>query len=101
MRTVGSASQASRQADTRSLRSLGLRCAEREHVRARAKAIDLADGENVDNEEIGFKRGVITGRVTDASGKPLVEQRVQLTRLDDRGQRRARAWLQSVRQFDR
>jgi hypothetical protein len=54
---------------------------------SRAKAIDLADGENVENQEIALKRGaVITGRVTDASGKPLVEQRVELTRLDDRGQ---------------
>jgi protocatechuate 3,4-dioxygenase beta subunit len=54
---------------------------------SRAKAIDLADGENVDSQEIALKRGaVITGRVTDASGKPLVEQRVELTRLDDRGQ---------------
>jgi len=54
---------------------------------SRAKAIDLADGENVQNQEIALKRGaVITGRVTDSSGKPLVEQRVELTRLDDRGQ---------------
>ena len=54
---------------------------------SRAKAIDLADGENVENQEIALKRGaVITGRVTDASGKPLVEQRVELTRLDERGQ---------------
>jgi len=53
----------------------------------RTKTIDLADGENVDNQEITLKRGaVITGRVTDANGKPLVEQRVELTRLDDRGQ---------------
>ena len=54
---------------------------------SRAKTIDLADGENVENQEIALKRGaVITGRVTDSSGKPLVEQRVELTRLDDRGQ---------------
>ncbi|HEV2669118.1 MAG TPA: carboxypeptidase regulatory-like domain-containing protein [Blastocatellia bacterium] len=54
---------------------------------SRAKSIDLADGENVENQEIALKRGaVITGRVTDSNGKPLVEQRVELTRLDDRGQ---------------
>ena len=59
---------------------------------SRAKAIDLADGENVENQEITLKRGaVITGRVTDANGKPLVEQRVELTRLDDRGQQARRA----------
>jgi protocatechuate 3,4-dioxygenase beta subunit len=54
---------------------------------SRAKAIELSDGENVENQEIALKRGaVITGRVTDANGKPLVEQNVELTRLDDRGQ---------------
>ncbi|MBO0857557.1 MAG: carboxypeptidase regulatory-like domain-containing protein [Chloracidobacterium sp.] len=54
---------------------------------SRAKSIDIADGENVENQDIALKRGaVITGRVTDASGKPLVDQRVELTRLDDRGQ---------------
>jgi protocatechuate 3,4-dioxygenase beta subunit len=54
---------------------------------SRARAIDLADGENFDSKEIALNRGaVITGRVTDASGKPLVEQRLELTRLDDRGQ---------------
>jgi carboxypeptidase family protein len=53
----------------------------------RTKSIDLADGENIGNQEIALKRGaVITGRVTDANGKPLVEQRVELSRLDDRGQ---------------
>ena len=54
---------------------------------SRAKAIELDDDENFESQEIALKRGgVITGRVTDASGKPLVEQRVELTRLDDRGQ---------------
>ncbi|HKQ74280.1 MAG TPA: carboxypeptidase-like regulatory domain-containing protein [Blastocatellia bacterium] len=53
----------------------------------RAKAIDLADGENVENQEIALKRGaVITGRVTNASGKPLVDQQVRLTGIDERGQ---------------
>jgi protocatechuate 3,4-dioxygenase beta subunit len=54
---------------------------------SRAKAIDLADGENFDSQEIALKRGaVITGRVSDVNGKPLVEQNVELTRLDERGQ---------------
>src|SRR5262249_44958276 len=36
---------------------------------------------------IALKRGaVITGRVTDASGKPLVDQQVGLTGIDGRGQ---------------
>ncbi len=54
---------------------------------ARAKAITLADGENVENQEITLKRGaVITGRVTNSSGKPLVDQQVGLTGIDERGQ---------------
>ncbi|MGH9837052.1 MAG: MSCRAMM family protein [Blastocatellia bacterium] len=51
------------------------------------KAINLAEGENLDDIEIALKRGgVITGRVTDANDKPLVDQRVELIRLDERGQ---------------
>jgi protocatechuate 3,4-dioxygenase beta subunit len=54
---------------------------------SRARAIDLSVGENVENLEIALKRGgVITGRVTGPNGKPLVEQLVELTRLDERGQ---------------
>ena len=54
---------------------------------SRSRAIDLSDGENVENQEIALKRGgVITGRVTGANGKPLVEQLVNLTRFDERGQ---------------
>ncbi|MBO0862685.1 MAG: carboxypeptidase regulatory-like domain-containing protein [Chloracidobacterium sp.] len=50
-------------------------------------AINLSDGEDVENQEISLKRGgVITGRVTGPNGKLLVEQLVNLTRLDERGQ---------------
>ena len=39
------------------------------------KAINLADGENIEDIEIALKRGgVITGRVSDANDKPLVDQ---------------------------
>ncbi len=51
------------------------------------KAINLAEGENLEDIEIALKRGgVITGRVTDANDRPLVDQRVELIRLDERGQ---------------
>jgi Carboxypeptidase regulatory-like domain len=54
---------------------------------SRGRAINLSAGENVENQEIALKRGgVITGRVTGANGKPLVEQLVELTRLDEHGQ---------------
>jgi Carboxypeptidase regulatory-like domain len=54
---------------------------------SRARAIELSDGEKVENQEIALKRGsVITGRVTGVNGKLLVEQIVELTRLDEHGQ---------------
>ncbi len=59
-------------------------------VGPRGKSLNISDGENVENLEIALKRGaVITGRVTDPNDKPLVEQRVELTGLDERGQPRS------------
>lgn len=52
------------------------------------KSVTLGDGEEVDGIDFSLVRGgVITGRVTDAEGRPLVEQRVNLIRVDERGQR--------------
>lgn len=43
------------------------------------KVIDLAPGETVENQNITLTRGgVITGRVVDADGKPVVEQGVMI-----------------------
>lgn len=47
-------------------------------------SIIISEGETV--EKIDFKLtrgGVITGRVTDANGKPVIEERVQLTPADE------------------
>ena len=50
------------------------------------KAINVAEGENVENLEIALNRGaVITGRVTDANDRPLVNEQVDLTKLDEGG----------------
>jgi len=52
------------------------------------KTVTLGDGEEVDGIDFSLaKGGVITGRVTDAEGRPLIEQRVSVIRLDERGQR--------------
>lgn len=52
------------------------------------KTVTLGDGEEVDEIDFSLvKGGVITGRVTDAEGRPLIEQRVSLIRVDERGQR--------------
>ena len=52
------------------------------------KSVTLADGEEVDGIDFSLvKGGVITGRVTDADGRAVIEQRINLTRVDERGQR--------------
>lgn len=50
------------------------------------KVVVLAAGEDVDDVEIKLLRGgVITGRVTDADGKPVVEERVTPEIVDQNG----------------
>src|SRR5712692_7389279 len=52
------------------------------------KSITLSEGEEVDGIDFSLTRGgVITGRVTDADGRPLIEQYVNIIRVDERGQR--------------
>lgn len=50
------------------------------------KQLNLTDGENLENIELRLKRGaVITGRITDPSGNPVIEKQVQLMKMDARG----------------
>ncbi len=50
------------------------------------KSLKLADGENVGNIDLELKRGgVITGRVVDSKGLPLVEEHIELLKLDHNG----------------
>ena len=52
------------------------------------KSVTLGDGEEVEDIDFSLvKGGVITGRVTDAVGRPIVEQYITLIRIDERGQR--------------
>ena len=52
------------------------------------KLINLSDGETVEGIDIGLVRGgVVTGRVTDASGQPLIQEGVRLTALDESGKK--------------
>jgi protocatechuate 3,4-dioxygenase beta subunit len=54
-----------------------------------AKAINLEEAESVEGIDIALTRGgVITGRVTDAGGQPLVQEGIRLIGLDERGQKR-------------
>jgi hypothetical protein len=50
----------------------------------RGKAVNVSEGENVENVDIEIYRGgVITGRVTDPQGQPFVGKQVQLRRLEE------------------
>lgn len=45
----------------------------------RNKGVNVSEGENVEGVEIELKRGgVITGRVTDAQGRPLTDEAIEL-----------------------
>jgi len=49
----------------------------------RGKTVNLTDGEKVENVELEIKRGgVIAGRVTDSQGRPVIEEKVNLDKLD-------------------
>jgi protocatechuate 3,4-dioxygenase beta subunit len=51
-----------------------------------SKTIVLAPGETVEDIDLKLVRGgVITGRIKDADGKPVVDQRVSLQPVDDKG----------------
>lgn len=51
-----------------------------------SKMIVLAPGESVEDIDLKLVRGgVITGKLKDADGKPVVEQRVSLQPVDERG----------------
>jgi protocatechuate 3,4-dioxygenase beta subunit len=52
------------------------------------RSVILGEGEQLEDQDLTLVRGgVITGRVTDATGKPLIEETVKLFRFDERGRR--------------
>jgi 5-hydroxyisourate hydrolase-like protein (transthyretin family) len=55
----------------------------------RGKTLNLTDGEKVENVDLVIKRGgVIAGRVADSQGRPVVEERLNLSKLDANNQPR-------------
>jgi protocatechuate 3,4-dioxygenase beta subunit len=49
----------------------------------RGKTLNLAEGEKVENLDIEIKRGgVIAGRITDSQGRPVIEERINLSKVD-------------------
>ena len=56
-------------------------------TRARGRTLLLAEGEDVSDVDFSLERGgVITGRVTDAGGRPVVEERLMLLPVDQNKQ---------------
>jgi hypothetical protein len=52
----------------------------------RGRALNVAEGEKVENIELEIKRGgVIAGRITDSQGRPVIEESVTLHKLDQSG----------------
>jgi hypothetical protein len=52
------------------------------------KSVTLGEGEEVAGLDFSLTRGaVIAGRVTDSDGRPVIEQRLSMIRVDERGQR--------------
>ncbi len=52
------------------------------------KALNIAEGENVENVDFALTRGgVVTGKVTDEYGKPVIAEAVSVHRVDDSGKR--------------
>jgi protocatechuate 3,4-dioxygenase beta subunit len=55
-------------------------------MRLPGMSITIGESENVANADLALIRGgVVTGKITDSEGRPLIEQFVQLDRLDAQG----------------
>jgi hypothetical protein len=53
------------------------------------KRMTISPGEAVEGVDVSLKRGgVITGKVSDSTGRPVVEERVSLTMIDEQGRQR-------------
>jgi len=58
------------------------------------KTVTIADGETVEKIDFALvKGGVITGRVTDGDGAPVIGERIHLNQADKQGQRGGRGFF--------
>lgn len=65
-------------------------------VRTRSKSVLLGEGENVTGIDFSLTRGaVITGKVTDAAGKPVIEERIQVL-LENQTRQRGQPFQSAV-----
>src|SRR5262249_21705805 len=69
---------------------------------ARGRPISLRDGETADGIDFKLVRGgVITGRVSDSSGKPVVEEDLEAVKIDENGQDSPMPYREEFRTDDR
>jgi hypothetical protein len=55
----------------------------------RGKTLNITEGEKVENVNLEIKRGgVISGKIADLQGRPVIEERVNLSKLDSNNQLR-------------
>jgi hypothetical protein len=67
-------------------------------------SVSLGEGENLEGQDFTLVRGgVITGRVTNAAGQPLIEETLSLFRLDAKGQKEhfSRTFMPDLKTDDR
>lgn len=66
--------------------------------------VSLSDGEHLEGQDFALVRGgVITGRVTNAAGQPLIEEALSLFRLNAKGQKEhfSRTYMLNLKTDDR
>ena len=64
------------------------------------KSVMLNESESVDDIDLGLVRGaVITGRITDSEGKPVVEEAVRLNFVDQNGQQMASGYSSNYSRY--
>ena len=57
-----------------------------DHFGRRGRALNVTEGEKVENIDLEIKRGgVIAGRITDSQGRPVIEETVTLHKLNQNG----------------
>src|SRR5262245_18891738 len=61
---------------------------ERRRRRDSGKGVNIAENENLENVDLSLMRGgVVTGKVTDEDGRPVIAESVTIFRLDQQGKR--------------
>ncbi|MGH9835833.1 MAG: carboxypeptidase regulatory-like domain-containing protein [Blastocatellia bacterium] len=61
-----------------------------DYLGRRGQTLNIAEGEKIENIDLEIRRGgVIAGRITDSGGRPVIEEMVNLSKLDKDNQPRS------------